>query len=948
MLAIILVSFLVALAMLLFLMKWVTDNMWQAKDSAVPEFREVQKDFDATSINYLSSGRKHSGNQEDENGLNQLGIYKDPDRKDDQSEASFIHEVEQVNMQKLEELDPFIIEKILKNYQDYKDYLQKELLGSCDRQSKKIEELTSEIDRLKYLLNERYERMIGLLRLDVDYNRLKNVKIKMEEEKDEPNKREKRVKPSDIRLSKSEEKRANDVLKQISNKKNEANILSEIYENNPAEEDLDEENEPKAKANASPSKQNETLEDRVKAQFEKKLAIMGDLSDFDKEKLRDEFNSEMINMEYLLAGEREQQELQIRKMLELRRKKPTNSAKHVEIDFNNLSPEEEEIKEKVDFQVEDESRDMQREIEQKVLQKIKRSEERLLKHLGAPANLSEKEKDTILDRHKSELEQIVQEITHEKEKQLDDLQRRIEKRKLARASEKIREYREENQPSALIEDAEPVAEIPAEIEESEKVIKLSEEEKAKEREMEEQHQKEKERLNEKHAEEIAIKTEELGEDLELEVENEMEQRKNKIEEKYKYKQSKIEEARRKLKDQLLFAGTDKEASGNLMQEVKQKDDQLRNILEEQKMEQDLLLEEKINRRRIAKQKKLLAFKNRQHDERIESNLKHQKQKHDLQGEYEIEKIKEIINQMKRQNPGFASDPTELYNAFEQLWNNKEALELANMFGRQLTEKESKLRILYNKNVEQKLMEKQAVKEKYKMLYDDLEGRKDELGPEECAERQRDYRVEEENDLKEMDIKETMNHKKEEFALRQELEEKFAREMGELQDKMSSEKLNTMKNIFGGLRDEEVELSNRMEDMRKAIEREKDKKIKDLELDKKIMLEKYENEMKQRYNSYEEIIKKQREVEKLLKEKKGNITKMIEERKKQMEELKDKAQFTPEQEKQLIERYNQELKNLESAMEQERNRQFAAMQESLRPRRLNVSEKRATTRRRQPS
>eukprot|EP00830_Metopus_es_P020548 TRINITY_DN819_c0_g1_i4.p2 TRINITY_DN819_c0_g1~~TRINITY_DN819_c0_g1_i4.p2 ORF type:complete len:945 (-),score=358.53 TRINITY_DN819_c0_g1_i4:53-2887(-) len=721
-------------------------------------------------------------------------------------------------------------------------------------------------------------------------------------------------------------KKAGDVLKQVDLMKKEANIIDDAYDDS-AKDTGEEEAKP---INVSHGVGNEEIEEKVKRKFEERLLMLGDLSEFERNKLRDELSTELINLEYVLAGEREQQEISIRRMLQGRRKKGKDVHGSVEnIDMKALKPEEKIIKEKIEQEIDDEKRDRVREVEQKALQKIQKSKDRLLKQLGAPSNLSDKEKDIILNNHRTELEQLLEGIKQEKDKQIEDLEARIEKRKQSRVKEQIQKFREEMEPEGIVEESNvSTIEIPKEIIESQNVAKLQEEEKEKETEMEKKHKEQQTKLLEAHKEEISVKENEFSEDLEIEVETEMEARKAKVEEKFKFKQQEVEEQRRKLKDQLLFSSSDKEASQALLEEVKSKDGQLKEILEQSKKEQDLLLEEKINRRRIAKQKKLLAFKNAQHDMSIELKLKQLKEKHELQGKYETEKIKEIVNHLREVEKPSEELNARLYTTFDQLWNEKEGKELANMFGRQLAEKESKLRAAYNKSIEQKLMEKQGVKEKYRTLYEDLEERKEQIGAEAYEARSKELRVEEENDLKEMDIKESMSQKKEEYALRQDLEEKSANEITDLQEKLADQKVGVMKELFGNLREEEVALRNRIREMKETIDREKDRKIKDIELDKKIILEKYENEMKERYNTYEDILKKQRETEKLIKEKKGNIDKMIEERKRQIAELKGKAQITPEQEKQLLEKYQLEVKNLENAMEAERIRQFASMKEKL--------------------
>eukprot|EP01022_Parablepharisma_sp_SALTPOND_P016781 TRINITY_DN2541_c0_g1_i1.p1 TRINITY_DN2541_c0_g1~~TRINITY_DN2541_c0_g1_i1.p1 ORF type:complete len:3538 (+),score=416.51 TRINITY_DN2541_c0_g1_i1:4982-15595(+) len=905
MLAVILCTFLGTLGMLLFLMKWVSEHMWKAQKAPQPKFRSLNKKFDISDTKlFANTARAPLTSQRDSSFLGH-----------DMYDESFIADgLEGINTQKLEELDPFIIDKILKNYQAYKKYLKKELLKVCEDQAKRIEELSDAIEQIRFLLNERYEKLIGLLKLDVDYTKLKNVKIKTAEDKDESKKREKRVKPSEIRLKKSEEKKANEILRKIVEEKSEISLMEDS----------------RKVAGETKKKPAEPIEEKIKKDFEERLKLMSSLTEFEKAKLKDELSTELINLEYLLAGERENQEIAIRRLLQMKRKKPVDNRKATDlIDLEHLSPEEQKVKETIEKELEDETRQRTNDIQQLALRKIEKAKLKLLAQLGAPANLTEKEKSIMLENHSDELKKMLEEIKSEKEKQLDDLNKRLEKRKQAKVAEKVLAMREEMEPEASGQETEDSnIEIPPELTQNQNANKLKQEEQEKLSQLEQKHREQYTRIEEAHNAEMENKEADIEEDLELEVEKEIDMRKAKTEERYRHKQLGIEEARRKLRDQLLFLSGDKEASQKLAEEIKVKDEKIQKLLEDEKKEQEYLLEEKINKRKIAKQKKLLAFKSAQKDARVELKLRQLKEKQLVHGQYQLENIKQVLKNLLDKERGLEGTQQKAFKIFEQLWNEKEAEELSQMFGRHLAEKENKLREVYHKNVEQRLMEKKGVKDKYKLLYDDLEEEREKMDPETYEARQKELRVEEENDLKEMDIKETMALRKEEFALRQELEERAANELNELQEKLAREKVTLMRELFGQLKEEDTALVNKMKDLREAIDRDKDRRIKELELDKKILLEQCENDLKVRYNSFEDVIRKQRETEKLLKEKKGNIERMLEERKKQMAELKDKAQFTPEQEKLLLQKYHQELKTLETAMETERNRQFALMREKL--------------------
>ena len=898
--AIIIVSFIFTLAMLLILMKWVTDHIWKPKDITNPLFREVQKDFVVDAATLM--GANNRGMAE---GVDDKGIFKDVERGD--GDNMFVSDlIEGINIQKLEELDPFIIEKILGAYQKYKDYLRKDLLKESEKNTKEIEALSSALEKVKFMLDERYEKLIELLKLDVDYTKLTNIKIKAEEEKEEIKTLHRKIKPSDIKLCRVEEKKATEILKKVLAKRNEANVFGESL-----------------KSEEAKSKSAEELTSKAKQEFEKKLGKVEGLTDFEKEKLRDELSTELLDLEYVLVGEREQQEIAIRRILQGRRKKLSKRAP-IPIDLNNLSPEEAAIKNRIEKDLDEEGKAQVSQIEQTTLKKIQKAKGKLLTQLGAPANLSEKEKDMILQNHQEKMEQLLDKIKQEKDEQLKLLKTRLEKQKREDAEKKIRELREELNPEVPAdEDIPPIIEIPQEIAEDPEIQQLKAEEEKAIEELKDRQNQEKKKLSTTQIAAIEYKENELEEDLQLEIEKEIETKKERAEEKYRVRQQGIEKERRDLRDQLLYAGSDKKVAQKLMDEIKVKDDELNQLLQQEKKEQNFLLEEKASKRRIAKEKKMITLRHRQQDQAIELKLEQQRKQQEVQGKYELEKVRKIVQKAKQRDRN-----EDAYKLFEQLWNEKENIELGNMFGRQLAEKESKLRAIYKKNIDEKLLLKKGIKDKYKILYNDLEARKTSKKQEDYTAKHKQLRIEEENDLKEMDIKEAMSHKKEEFALRQELEEKSTNELSALQDKLAGEKIALMRELFGGERQEEIDLQNKIADMKDLIEREKDRKIKEIELSKKLILEKYESDIKQRYSSYEDIIKKQREVEKLIKDKKGSIAKMIEERKKQISELKDKALFTPEEEKKLIEKHQKELKELETAMEAERNRQYLLMKAKL--------------------
>eukprot|EP00831_Metopus_contortus_P033432 TRINITY_DN267_c0_g1_i2.p1 TRINITY_DN267_c0_g1~~TRINITY_DN267_c0_g1_i2.p1 ORF type:complete len:440 (+),score=134.30 TRINITY_DN267_c0_g1_i2:1003-2322(+) len=369
----------------------------------------------------------------------------------------------------------------------------------------------------------------------------------------------------------------------------------------------------------------ESIEDPLKQEFEDRLKIMGDFSEAEKNKVKDDFETELLNMEYILASEREQQEITVRRLIQQRRKRVTDRKKEIE-NFNAslLSPDEEIIKQNVEKEIDEEMRDRTRDIEARTIAKLDGCKEAFMKKLGISKSLSEKEKNILLRKHHSELDAIYQEVSNEKIALLEELESRMSKRKHTLLAEKILTLREELHPELNLEPCDDVAEIsiPQEILNSSVIGKLNSEEQDKLQELSRKHEEQSKKQKKAHTLEITEKEEELEEDLEMDVEKEIESRKEKLEQNYRFKQQKLEEQRRNIRDQLLFVSRDKEVAQKLHEEIQKKDEELQELIENEKKETDCLLDERINRRKIAKQRKLLGFKNSQLNKSIAVSYTH--------------------------------------------------------------------------------------------------------------------------------------------------------------------------------------------------------------------------------------------------------------------------------------------------------------------------------------
>ena len=94
---------------------------------------------------------------------------------------------------------------------------------------------------------------------------------------------------------------------------------------------------------------------------------------------------------------------------------------------------------------------------------------------------------------------------------------------------------------------------------------------------------------------------------------------------------------------------------------------------------------------------------------------------------------------------------------------------------QFTEKEQTLKLLMQKYLDQQAAETDNIKSTFKLEYDKLDAMKDQMSDEDFSNAKKTLKLNEENLLREVELKIQDAHKNEEAALRKELEKKHAQD-----------------------------------------------------------------------------------------------------------------------------------------------------------------------------
>lgn len=118
--------------------------------------------------------------------------------------------------------------------------------------------------------------------------------------------------------------------------------------------------------------------------------------------------------------------------------------------------------------------------------------------------------------------------------------------------------------------------------------------------------------------------------------------------------------------------------------------------------------------------------------------------------------------------------------------------MSGLLMKQFTEKEQMLKLLLNKYADQQHAETEAIKANFDIEKDKLNAIKDQLSDEQSVEMRKNLQLNEENLLREVDLKIQNAKGNEEAALRKELEKKHTSETMEFRNAMANQQGKLLK------------------------------------------------------------------------------------------------------------------------------------------------------------
>jgi hypothetical protein len=243
----------------------------------------------------------------------------------------------------------------------------------------------------------------------------------------------------------------------------------------------------------------------------------------------------------------------------------------------------------------------------------------------------------------------------------------------------------------------------------------------------------------------------------------------------------------------------------LIDSWKDRDDEMERVMRADKRRQDDRIKAKLaNRKKDRNGKKLEALKLKHEEEEARLILQQLNFEHLKKGDINKDQIKEIVSllvkELQRRQESGEEDPElslkRVKQLFESMFGEVEMTDFTNLMVKQFAEKEILLKQCLAKYVDIKRMEKSSIKKVYADKLEELESMRDQIGEEQYEKMFKDYKIREENSLREMDLKLDKLHKEEEAALLQNLEKRHAREQVQLKNDLLEEKIKAYDEIFG--------------------------------------------------------------------------------------------------------------------------------------------------------
>ena len=985
-LIILVILFLILLLLLLFSLKYFVAISWEWKDKGIIHYRAKNNRFNFKKLKFLLSKKKDSGEHESTDGrgtpydimsnrptfvnyIEETGTLHDIDHdfmSDEEDPAS---------LRAQEDLDLTIIDKILERYKRYKDFIKTEISPVGKRNSALLQEMTNIFTDTKFMLNHRFDIMIEESKIEVNPKRIRGCMIKEECEELEVIDRERQNIPH-VKLNKELE---NKYRKLISKRKlDEAELKrslqgGESLKNDAAprgkntgqmginlEENVDEggdiikssEDDILSDVNeeGSPSSPRGRKE-KDKADIIKKLGVIDNLSDLERRQLIADYENDLLNIEGILNQERALQELDLRKMLKENRKRGKNLLDHNKEEKPKALGDNESTADmqtasiqKIEKQISEELETALAVINSKTANKIGKAKAELFHHTKAN---TEKQKTNMMKIHAEEWAKTVALIEEDRTKQENRLRKLMAKRKkreIAQVKRQLRSQIPKDQENDDLDESEYILEddIQQIIDEEIEKLVLNDEYMAgsKQNSIIEQ-EKEKRNLIEKQTKELTEFSENIEATISQEVEKYGEMRETQILEQSKFNIRRLQEEKRKFNDKIIMT-QDKNNRKKLLEIITEKEKEISNVIEVEKVAQENLLKEKIARRKLLKRSRIGVLEDKMKIEKLELNIRHMEERQIADSEDNLKNVLLIIQKLQN-DMRLRVSQAQIQAVFVRMVGDKHGQEFSTLLARQFTELEEQLRISLKRGLDNKLLEKEGIKNKTQDRMQDLVAQKWKFEERELETRGKAIKVEEANELHEADIKGNIQLKKDETRIRQNMEDKHSQEFIILKEAQIKEKEEFMKKLFGLLHEEAKEFKNQLMSVREQKEKDRANRKKNIDLEKKVILEKYEREMQNRFHDYDELLVKQREAEQEIENKKGNIEKIIKERKLHhtLTLQNQRASINPNQQQLILDQYVQNWLELEDTMESEKSRQYYLMKEKKDKRTLQRQKQKIT-------
>lgn len=173
-----------------------------------------------------------------------------------------------------------------------------------------------------------------------------------------------------------------------------------------------------------------------------------------------------------------------------------------------------------------------------------------------------------------------------------------------------------------------------------------------------------------------------------------------------------------------------------------------------------------------------------------------------------------------------------------------------------------LKLLLQKYSDQTLAETDSIKKQFKIDKDKLEEIKNQMPEQAYTDTLKNLRLNEENILREIDLKLQNAHKTEEATLRKEVEKKLAAEQVSFRTSMADQQSKLRRQLIqdSGLVDgEAVADKQSLEKYQRQKKQEQERRLRNIDLQKKTLQNTFENDLKNKYSDYDELLRRKREM-----------------------------------------------------------------------------------------